>query len=473
MDPLLQAVMHGCKAGRHQDALRDFTDRVMRGDRFYAARQLGLLGPLLSTLSHFFASGDWAKPVTPRPPACQGLDEAGQVYVLNQAALYLQATKGYAAEQARRAAQKAQEICQRTGEVRPTFQALRGQWVYYLLRAELETARLLGEQLAALARKEGEPGMLLESHFALGAPLYYLGEFEASLEQCERGVAIYAQDPARYHANTFFYGLDTGVACLSYSAYALWACGYPDRALNRSREAVRRAREMADDHFSQVLAFYLAAVVHQYRGEGPEARELTSELRDLAGQHGLEMYFTLGTILHGWALTECGQQREGLKLMRDGLGTYRTIESNLSWAYYQLLLAEVCLKTGDRAEGLRAVQEAFDAIQQFGERRCEAEAYRLRGELRRAEGRVEEAEAEDYRRALTTARNQKAKSIELRAATSLGRLLRQRGATAEALQLLGDILGWFKEGLTTKDYREGSELLGQLRGDGPSQTAAK
>jgi predicted ATPase len=116
---------------------------------------------------------------------------------------------------------------------------------------------------------------------------------------------------------------------------------------------------------------------------------------------------------------------------------------------------------------LTALGEALTVVDRTGERMYEAELYRLKGQLtlqserQRPEGRAREAEA-CFEKAITVARRQSAKSLELRAVMSLSRLWQQQGKRAEAQQMLAEIYGWFTEGFDTKDLQEAKALLGEL-----------
>ena len=115
---------------------------------------------------------------------------------------------------------------------------------------------------------------------------------------------------------------------------------------------------------------------------------------------------------------------------------------------------------GQPEEGLRLLAEALTVARHTGERWWEAELYRLKGELLLALSQDHQAEAETcFRQALELARYQQAKSLELRAALSLGRLWQHQGKRAEAYQLLAAIYGWFTEGFDTADLQEAKALL--------------
>ena len=132
-------------------------------------------------------------------------------------------------------------------------------------------------------------------------------------------------------------------------------------------------------------------------------------------------------------------------------------------SYFLALRAEAYLRAGQRDESLAAVDQALDFVRESGERWWEAEVYRLRGEVLLARRARDRSNAEEcFRRALRVARKQTARSLELRAATSLARLWRKQGKRAEAHDLLAPVYGWFTEGFDTPDLIDAKALLDAL-----------
>jgi hypothetical protein len=164
----------------------------------------------------------------------------------------------------------------------------------------------------------------------------------------------------------------------------------------------------------------------------------------------------MGTILRGWALTEQGQEEEGIVQMRQGLAAFRAMGAELFCPSWLALLAEMYGKVGQTEAGLSTLVEALEVVNKNGERWCEAELYRLKGQLTLQKFQVSrskfhippstqaESEAEEYfLKAIEIARQQQAKSLELRAVMSLSRLWQQQGKKAEARQMLAEVYGWF------------------------------
>ena len=169
-------------------------------------------------------------------------------------------------------------------------------------------------------------------------------------------------------------------------------------------------------------------------------------------------------VLGGWALVKADEAEKGFARLRAGLDAYRAIGSRVWRSQSLALFADACLATGRIEEGLSAVREAFTEVEGTAARYYEAELNRLEGELLLASEAPDESRAEgSFRNAIAIARGQEAKSWELRAATSLARLLARQGKREEAHALLASVHGWFTEGFDTADLKEAATLLSELR----------
>jgi predicted ATPase len=184
----------------------------------------------------------------------------------------------------------------------------------------------------------------------------------------------------------------------------------------------------------------------------------------LATEHGFPQWLAGGTILRGWALAAQGQTEAGIAQLRQGLAAWRATGAEVVQPYVLGLLAEAYGKSRQAAEGLTVLEEALAMVEKIGQGVYEADLHRLQGELlliHAVGGGGAEAEA-CFQQALTVARRQQAKSLELRAATSLSRLWQRQGKDTEARELLTPIYGWFTEGFDTADLREARALLEAL-----------
>jgi predicted ATPase len=258
---------------------------------------------------------------------------------------------------------------------------------------------------------------------------------------------------------------------VAYAGVTLWYLGYPDQALQRSREALTLARELVHP-VSLASALLFAAWVHHFRREGPLIQERAETAIALAAEQGFTALLAHGTIFQGWALaqrsaapgTGQGCREEEIAQIRQGLAAWRATGAQVFRPYGLALLAEASAQAGQREAGLALLAEALVVANDTGERRWDAELHRLRGELLLTPSAAHAEEAEScFGQALDIARRQQAKSWELRAAVSLSRLWQRQGKRAEAHALLAPIYGWFTEGLDTADLQEAKALLDELR----------
>jgi predicted ATPase len=211
------------------------------------------------------------------------------------------------------------------------------------------------------------------------------------------------------------------------------------------------------------LGLSFAIIVHQFRREAEVALEHLEALETLVGEHGFQTIRGQAAITRGWALAEQGQVAEGILQMRQGLAVAQAQGPEGQVNYCHPMLAGACGKAGQVAEGLEVLEAALALVHKNAERYFEAELYRLKGDLLLQQTNASEYEAEaSFQQALAIARQQQAKSLELRAAMSLARLWQCQGKRAEARELLAPVYGWFTEGFDTADLQEAKALLAAL-----------
>ena len=384
------------------------------------------------------------------------------------------AARGYGAAEVEQVYARARELCTQVGNAPQLVRVMRGLWTFNIQRGRFHDALDLGEQLLGLAQQAQDPPRLIEAYFAMGAPLMHCGEFAQARAQLNRGIALY--DPHRHHSPRALQ--DFGVTSRSYLAMTLWFLGYPDQALHQSNEALALARNLSHA-FSQAYALSIAPVVHQLRREGAAAQERAEAATKLSSDQEFINWTTFSTVFRGWALAAQGRTAEGIAQIHCGLTGWQALGSVIAMTVFLGLLADACDMAGQVEQGLEAVMDALALVKQAGERVWEAELYRLKGQLtlqsglkhnsgnsdtkRPEPGSQPEADAEAcFRKAIEIARQQTAKSWELRATMSLARLLAHQGRRDEARTMLAEIYGWFTEGFDTADLKDAKALLDEL-----------
>ncbi len=253
------------------------------------------------------------------------------------------------------------------------------------------------------------------------------------------------------------------MATLCIRAWVLWLLGYPEQALASGREALRVARVAGETHFYS-LAYGLVWVttVHQFCRNLPEVQRLTEENCRLCETHNFQYPLAKAQSHRGWAMALSGQVNEGIEQIQAGIARLESTQGRWEKPYFMGLLAEAYARGGRLEEGLRVLEAAILLTEETTEQFWLAELLRWQGELWLLQGNKQTAEL-CYKQALETARQQQAKSLELRAAVSLSRLWQTEGKSKEVRQTLSLILNWFTEGFDSVDFSEGLALLNSLR----------
>jgi predicted ATPase len=214
----------------------------------------------------------------------------------------------------------------------------------------------------------------------------------------------------------------------------------------------------------------LTAHVHNFAGAGlcellrdvPGVRAHADAILALADRHNLGYWRVNGLILRGWTMVQEGAAEPGIALMRQSTADRAALGVGWYQARYLCMLAEAHAQLGQAEPGLHVVAEAKDLIARNDEHMWEGELERIAGELLRVQGASVPAIEACFARAIAGARQQAAKSFELRAATSLARLWADQDKRTEASNLLAPVYGWFTEGFDTADLKDAQALLDEL-----------
>jgi predicted ATPase len=370
------------------------------------------------------------------------------------------ASHGYAVPEVERTYSRASALCDQLGRSAELFPVLRGLWNCYFVRGEFQRAHDLAERLVALAEEHGAPLRRALARRALGTTLFTLGRFADAIDELNEAIALDDAAGENHRAHLLLYTERAGVVCRLYSGWALWFQGFPDLALQRVNAGLTLGRHLEHAN-SLAFALNFAAFVHIYRGEFEAARERSDATIDLAGEHPLPQWLAEAKICRGFALVGLGQQAEGSAQLRAGLAAWNATGCRLFDTQWLGFIAQAHLWAGQFEDALTALDRAAETAVATGERLCRAELERLRGVLLAELGEPAQA-ASWLQRAIDTACRQHAKSLELRAATSLARLWADQGKQAGARNVLAPIYGWFTEGFDTADLKDARALLDEL-----------
>ena len=361
----------------------------------------------------------------------------------------LRATKGWSVESVKRAYTRALQLCKESGFDEHTLPAVFGLWTWNFLRAALGEAQALAENLVSRAENADDLVFKVLAHEALGFTLFARGKFAAAHAALERSISMCEDSKAATYLDLS--AQDPRVHVRLYDGMALWLLGYPDQALRICAEA-RRYADKSQHPFSEAMARTISLRVHQFRGEfAVVAREATAAI-ELCKEHGFVHYLAMAMILSGWASAQQGEFDKGIAEILSGLEQERATDALLLESYTLGLLADACMKNERYGQALEFLDQARSRLdEESSERFYAAEIYRLLGETHMRSRRDLDQAERFLCKGLEVAREQKAKSLELKVCMSMHDLYELRHDAGKYRSQLGEIYGFFNEGFDTTD----------------------
>lgn len=368
------------------------------------------------------------------------------------------AAEGYASAAGAAAYERALQLCRQHDCTPEMFPAVWGLWASASSRVGYRHALQLANRLLGMAARSGDPIQDQQAHFAVADTLYWQGDFVSARQHLERVRGRYQATDHLRHACEF--GEDAGVTAAAYQSWVLWFLGFPEQARAASVQAVAHARQL-DHPFSLAYALTFASILRCRLRQPEAALELAQENLALSTRHDFPLWQIGAALSTGWAQALM-KRHEGVDAMQRCVDATRTAMGGVTLVILGPLV-EACVGLARFEAALAYCDEALAIGSALGDSHLEAELHRLRGEalLGLCDADTDEAEA-CFRRALTIGRRQAARSLELRAATSMARLWRQRGRAVEAMNLLRANLAWFAEGFDNPDLVDARQLLDAL-----------
>jgi predicted ATPase len=375
--------------------------------------------------------------------------------------------KGYAAPETKAAAERARlliEQAEALGEPPEDplllFSVLYSFWVANAVERLSDMTRKLAAQFLALAEKQGATTPLMLGHRLMGISLLYAGEVAESMVHLDRARALY--DPVQHRLLAGRFGQDAGVAILSYLGLAQWLIGYCESASATAGKTVRDSRETGQAT-AVMYALFHATLTHILCRNYTAASAQADELISLANEKSASLWTACGTAVQGCISALTGKASDAVRMITSGIAAQRSTGATLWLPLWLLHLARARAELAQYDDAWHCIADAMAAIESTKERWVEAELNRIAGEVALTSPQHDSAKAQVYfERALAVARQQQAKSWELRAAMSLARLWRDQGKVQQARELLAPVYGWFTEGFDTLDLKEAKALLEEL-----------
>ncbi len=367
----------------------------------------------------------------------------------------LRMVKGWAASQLEPTFARARELCHQMQDPPQLFPVLWNLNFFTMIRGDMALVRDQNTELRAQAEKSGNDAHRMAADHVSGVALEFMGEFVEANRLLEQSLSRH--DPAKHKTYSAMYGVDPGMYARPMSSRPLFALGYPDQALARNNQTLAIGRFQREP-VTQVFAQLIAAGVHVYRGETAEAIALDDEAIALCKEYSLVQEAEWARGFRGAAHSVAGRTPEALADLTLALSTLQALRAGVARTMFLSFLADAHQRAGQVQDGLTAVEAGLAFGQQSHQHGFDAELYRTRGELLRLAGNDAGAE-ENLRAAIERAQAQQARSFELRAATSLARLLTDSGRAADARVVLAPVYEWFSEGHGTSDLVSARTLL--------------
>ena len=375
--------------------------------------------------------------------------------------------KGYSApetkatvERARLLIEQAEALGEPLEDPLLLYSILYGIWVAKLFVFDGDVCRNHAAQFLTLAEKQGATVPLMIGHRMMGVTLLFTGDLTESRAHLDRAFALYNRAEHRALATRF--GSDTGVTVLGWRSWALWSLGYPKAALTDADQAVEDAREIGQAA-TLMVALICAVWPPILCGNYMMAKSILDELGALADEKGAALWKAWVVMLRGWLCAVTGRSMKAIEMITSGFTAQRSTGATSFVSERLPDLAKAYASLGRFDDAWRSIDEAMTAVEKTKTRWWEAEANRMAGDIALMSPQPDAAKAEAYfERALAVARQQQAKSWELRAAMSMARLWRDQGKPQQARELLAPIYGRFTEGFDTLDLKEAKALLDEL-----------
>jgi predicted ATPase len=339
------------------------------------------------------------------------------------------------------------------------FSVLYGFWTASHVAFNGENMRQLATQFLALAEKRRANAPLMVGHRLIGISMLQTGSISQGRAHFDQAIALY--HPAEHCQLATRFGVDSRVSILCNRSWALWILGYPTMALADAKSAVQEVREIGQAANLMYLVHLAFPLI--FCGNYAEAKNLLDEIVALTNEKSAHYFTSLGTMFQGCLFAATGEALNSVRLMVPAIASVQSTASTLWVPLYLSSLAHGYAGVGDFVNAERCIDEATKTVETTGENWCEAEITRIAGEIVQMSPEPDSVKAQAcFERALTVARQQKAKSWELRAAISLARHWRDQGKVEQARELLAPVYGWFTEGFDTRDLKEARALLDEL-----------
>jgi class 3 adenylate cyclase/predicted ATPase len=355
---------------------------------------------------------------------------------------------------------RARQLCESLGDAQEYPQVMFWLVTASVIRGEFEQALEGTAAMGRAAEARGDRAAFINAVRGQAMIQLFMGRIVESQAGIERALELFdaADEEQRLAARAA--GQDAGAASHALMSWVLWLLGYTDAAVTRVNRAFERVHAIAHPH-TEAYACYYAAILHALRGEYDTAHGYAERCFTLSEEHGFRQWLGLARAIRGICMSVLEPSSSSLEEVKNDLEQYRAAGHQLGITVLHVLLCQALLLKRRPEIALEAIDQALSTAERNSERIVEAELFRLKARalLDCGEPQARANARSCLERALATARNQRAKSLELRAASDIAALLLEEGRSAEARSILEPICAWFTEGAGTSDLRTAKALL--------------
>jgi class 3 adenylate cyclase/tetratricopeptide (TPR) repeat protein len=374
----------------------------------------------------------------------------------------LAASRGYSAPETAAAYSRARALSNSFDSGSPAALLL-GLWAVAIMRGDLEGARQLADHALQGSRSGGRRVAQSWAHYSQGLTRFFRGDLREAESQVLRSVELDDGEGAGAFPQ------NPRIDSLAVAGSVAWLLGRPDTAVVRVSQAWKDAHELNLPFDVAFVGPWICSVLI-WREEFQRALETAEQLLAISTEHHFPLFVALAKMYKGSALCALGSSGEGIAMMRDGLAGGLAVGRGLALPELLTWLAEGQMRAGALSDSASTLDDALSAAP--AELYWRPETLRLRGEVTlklarsSAEGLLDIAKQHnaerDFMAACSLAAQIGARSLELRATTSLARLLAKQGKRDEARAMLASVYGWFAEGFDTADLKDAKALLEEL-----------
>jgi predicted ATPase/class 3 adenylate cyclase len=374
------------------------------------------------------------------------------------------ATQGPISDQARATFARAHELCERLDNPPQHLTVLYWLAVAHGVRGDLSKAAEATQAGIVLAEARGDRPALVNFLRGAGLGLTLMGRLTAGRDLTERSVAAFDASDEAERRSAGASGQDAKAASLAVMSWALWALGYADTAIARMTAALERADAIAHPH-TQAYVSYYASILYALRGAAMLANRQAERCFTLSQERGFGHWSRPSRIVLETCASLLDPSSCAIEDAQGELNDLRRTGYQMGITALHVVVCEALALQHLSEPMIEVVAQGLATVGRTDERFLHAELYRLKALALLARGTAEaDTEAQNLLgEALSTARQQGARALELRAATSLARLHRDQGRRTEARDLLVPVYGWFTEGFDTHDLRDAKMLLDELQ----------